>query len=445
MAKADIGVTETPTEAPPAGSSFSFLKGSENFFATKEGVSNDFEKTSELVREQLSEAMNSRNVAFLLGAGCSSLVSGTRQLGIATMPQLAKEFAETVGEDKDETFPTAAERTDLRDKLGLDIAAPEFAQNIERLMECLHCYQFAFGHSILEDHKPTVQLINRVSKKVERFVLMRCTGGAFASGDDTVCNLYQTFYRKLIFRDRALPRPWVFTLNYDLFNETAMDRLGLPYCNGFSGAIERRFNPALFRYALAEQLDITSRKWSAVDGFVYLCKLHGSVSWVEEEQGLFPIREKQKPDLPDRVMIYPTPAKHHATLASPYADLFREFHTRIVREQSVLFSIGYGFGDEHINNIIYQALTIPTFRLVIFAAPNSGGQIGKLRELHDPRVWIIGGEIQGGAKGHYFTTVVDKFMPEPPGDRIDTAVRRVVEELIAPDRESKPGESGDAV
>lgn len=88
-----------------------------------------------------------------------------------------------------------------------------------------------------------------------------------------------------------MPRPWLFTTNYDLFNETAMDRLGLPYANGFSGVVERRFNPATFRYALAEQLDLTNRKWSAVDGFVYLCKIHGSISWTEDDHGLFPIRE----------------------------------------------------------------------------------------------------------------------------------------------------------
>jgi len=27
---------------------------------------------------------------------------------------------------------------------------------------------------------------------------------------------------------------------------------------------ERKFNPAVFRYALAEQIDIASRKWTAV-------------------------------------------------------------------------------------------------------------------------------------------------------------------------------------
>lgn len=70
-----------------------------------------------------------------------------------------------------------------------------------------------------------------------------------------------------------------------------MDRSGIPYSNGFSGTVERRFNPATYRLALAEQLDITSRRWAAVDGFVHFCKLHGSVNWIEENAGLYPIRE----------------------------------------------------------------------------------------------------------------------------------------------------------
>jgi hypothetical protein len=40
-----------------------------------------------------------------------------------------------------------------------------------------------------------------------------------------------------------------------------------------------------------------------------------------------------------------------------FSDLFREFQARIVKEQSVLFTLGYSFGDEHVNNIIFQALT----------------------------------------------------------------------------------------
>jgi hypothetical protein len=98
----------------------------------------------------------------------------------------------------------------------------------------------------------------------------------------------------------------------------------------------------------------------------------------------------------------------------------------------VLFVIGYSFGDEHINNIIFQALTIPTFRLIALCSPDAGGVVERLRALNDPRIWLIGG---GGATqarpGHYFDVFVEHFMPEPPGNKIDTAISKVMTELSA--------------
>jgi hypothetical protein len=190
------------------------------------------------------------------------------------------------------------------------------------------------------------------------------------------------------------------------------------------------------RYALAEQLDVGNRKWTAVDAFVYLCKLHGSVSWATDEHGLFPIREIWPQAVPSKMLIYPTPAKQSASLASPYADLFREFQARVVREQSVLNTAGYAFGDEHVNNIVYQALTIPTFRLIIFASPDTEGEISRLRCLRDPRIWIIGGEgPQDGTRAHYFDTIVEHFLPQKPSERIDDAVRRVLHTMVRPPEE----------
>ncbi len=323
-------------------------------------------------------------------------------------------------------------------------APPEYARNLERLMELLFSLRFVLKRSSLADTNKTLEVVESVIRKIKAFLWSKCTNGAFASGDSTILDLYRSFYRKLVLRDRSLPRPWVFTTNYDLFNETAMDRLGLPYANGFSGVVERRFNPATFRYALAEQLDVTNRKWSAVDGFVYLCKMHGSISWTEDEHGLFPIREMTVTTEPGKVMIYPTPGKQNSSLGSPYADLFREFQSRVVREQSVLFTMGYAFADEHINNIIYQALTIPTFRLVIFVDPKLSGEIAKLRALNDPRIWIIGGDgPQTGRKAHYFNTIIDEFMPQRPSERIDEAVKKVLE-AMSPGKAPAPSDGEEA-
>lgn len=384
---------------------FSFMKGGEDVVAPKEDGVFDWEQAAAKVREQLGDAMGARNVAFLLGSGCSSYYHDDTQVGIPTMAPMAKAFLAEVVADEESTFITQAERDELKGTLGLDISAEEYQTNLERLLEVLFSLKFVLNRSSNDGMKSLDKTIENIIKKVTQYVLKCCTEGKFSVGDVSVETLYQAFYQKLIFRDRALPRPWIFTTNYDLFNETAMDRLGIPYCNGFSGAIERRFNPTIFRYSLAEQLDITSRKWTAVDNFVYLCKLHGSVNWIEEGHTLFPVREMQETprDAAARVLIYPTPAKQNASFGSPYVDLIREFHGRIVRDQSVLFTLGYGFGDEHINNIIFQALTIPNFRLIAFLPPSAPDVPKQLRELKDPRIWMIGGDGPvEGRKAHYF-------------------------------------------
>jgi hypothetical protein len=417
----------------------------------------DWNKGIESARKAISEAMNAKNIAFLLGAGCSSLMKDKKELGIATMAPLAKEFCGETIEARAAGFysdpPTAGavpapwrltkDELDYLDALGVDLAK-DYSRNLERLMEVLFAQRFVLRQSGNPDLHPYRAVLDGIIKKVQDFLWSRVTQGAFATeGDTTVRDLYERFYKKLVLRDRSLPRPWVFTTNYDHFSELAMDRLGIPYANGFSGVVERRFNPAIFRYALAEQLDVASRKWTAVDAFVYLCKLHGSVTWTEDDHGLFPIKEVWPPESSNQMLIYPTPAKQNSSLGSPYADLFREFQSRIVREQSVLITAGYAFGDEHLNNIIYQALTIPTFRLVIFAAPDTEGEIAKLRALRDPRIWIIGGNGPAdGTRAHYFDMIVEHFMPQRPSDRIDDAVRKVLSEL-APKRddETKDGEA----
>lgn len=416
----------------------------------------DWNKGIESARQAISEAMNAKNIAFLLGAGCSSLMKDKKELGIATMAPLAKEFcgetldARAAGFYGDPPVVGAAPapwrltkgELDYLDALGIDLAK-DYSRNLERLMEVLFAQRFVLRQSENPTLHPYRAVLDGIIKKVQDFLWTRVTQGAFATGGDTtVRDLYERFYKKLVLRDRSLPRPWVFTTNYDHFSELAMDRLGIPYANGFSGVVERRFNPAIFRYALAEQLDVASRKWTAVDAFVYLCKLHGSVTWTEDDHGLFPIKEVWPPESTNQMLIYPTPAKQNSSLGSPYADLFREFQSRIVREQSVLITAGYAFGDEHLNNIIYQALTIPTFRLVIFAAPDTGGEIAKLRALRDPRIWIIGGDGPAeGTRAHYFDMIVEHFMPQRPSDRIDDAVRKVLSDL-APKRDDEQKDDG---
>ena len=258
------------------------------------------------------------------------------------MAPLAKEFLGAAPGVDDTRFPSAVERETLTKRLGLDLKAEEFASNLERLMEVLYSFQFVLKRSTSNEMGKGKAAIESLIDKVTAFVTQKCSDAPFSKGDPTIVDLYQTFCPEV-----GLQGPDAASA-VDLHDElrppseTAMDRLGMPYCNGFSGTVERRFNPTTYRYALAEQLDLTSRKWAAVDSFIYLCKLHGSINWIEEGGSLFPIREVPAGAATkgSRVMIYPTPMKQNASFGSPYSDLFREFQGRIVRDQSVLFVVG---------------------------------------------------------------------------------------------------------
>jgi hypothetical protein len=423
-----------------------FLKGSRNEFEKLKDKSSWADK-ADIIQRQMAEAFGSKNLSFLMGSGCSSFWHEGNELGIPTMKFLAEEFqalmaAEPVA-DPAQVFVSAAQKAKLHNELGIDLSANNLKGNLEQMMAVLINAHLFCKTSDKETLNSVLPLLEDAITGIKKFVLDKCLNGRFANGDDSVVSLYRRFYLSLATRARGLAPPWVFTTNYDLFNERAMDRSGIAYSNGFSGTVERRFNPATYRLALAEQLDITSRRWAAVDGFVHFCKLHGSLNWFEEDTGLHPIRESHAPlDLAkDRVMIYPTPSKQTASFGSPYADMFREFQRQVVQDQSVLVILGFSFGDEHVNNIIFQGLSLPSFRLVAFLDPETNDITRELASLGDPRIWFIWGDGKDeGKKAHYFESVVNHLLPTGADQKIDQTIEKALQTLLAKQQDDEDGQ-----
>ena len=105
-----------------------------------------------------------------------------------------------------------------------------------------------------------------------------------------------------------------------------------------------------------------------------MTKLHGSLDWRYRSPRLWRSAlpfgaDKDHPGVPKKpresVIIYPNDAKDVETAAYPYADLFRDFSAALCRPNSVLVIYGYGFGDDHINRIIADMLTIPSTHLAV--------------------------------------------------------------------------------
>lgn len=404
-----------------------FYKGSNDLLQKKDTDPLDpdpLENNIKVVKKEFSKLLESRNLSFLMGSGCSLGPNG-----IPTMVQLADGFYDPKEELKAKMSEAlrelilSEENKSTLSEYQIDFTVEPFKKNLETFLGTLYSLRFYLNQV---QNKQELEKIDKVIDQTKHFILFQCLNKENEGKDKLIQDNYKNFYRKLSLRDSNLPKPNIFTTNYDLYSEKAMDELGITYTNGFSGFIERYFNPSIFNYALAEQMDISSFKWNVIDSYIYLFKIHGSVNWIEVEDSnkLFRIKELQDSayeflSKEKNLMIYPSPIKQNASLGTPYSDLFREFQKRIAQKQSVLVTMGYSFGDEHINNLIYQALTIPTFRLIIFSDLGfylddeytlTRINIDKLKNLNDPRIWIIGSDTEYISK--------PKVVPEANAEKI---------------------------
>lgn len=148
----------------------------------------------------------------------------------------------------------------------------------------------------------------------------------------------------------------IFSLNYDLLAETALQNIGEPMVNGFK---DGRWNPMLFQ---------------ATDE-IRLYKLHGSLDWVDDEMhGICSLRfdrhpkaedfEVQKPPL----LIFGTDSK--LTGKDPFLSLVHAFSDQL-RTAQVLVVIGYSFSDQYINDIIEQRMRDNVPLRLILASPRA--------------------------------------------------------------------------
>jgi len=431
-----------------------FYKGSSEVLKEKKDIT--FDDTINLVKKEFAKVLESRNLSFLIGSGCS-LGNG----GIPTMKELAQNFfapTEQVLNKMSAVLKKLVLTSDCKQivtELGIHIDNEPFNSNLETFLGTLYSLRYYY---LQINNDAELGKVEKVITQTKSYILYQCLNTDNKNNDGEISGNYKNFYRKLSLRDSNLPKPNIFSTNYDLYSERAMDELGITYTNGFSGFIERYFNPSIFNYALAEQMDISSFKWNVIDSFIYLFKIHGSVNWVEVEDSnkLFKIKELQESDFDtlrkqSNLMIYPSPIKQNASLGTPYSDLFREFQKRIAQKQSILVTMGYSFSDEHINNLIYQDLTIPTFRLVVFSELGYykgdkyslvKANIDRIAKLNDPRIWIIGSdeEFKDDDKWekvnpemglYYFNTIANVLLPDWSENQIEEKNDKIIEMMKA--------------
>ena len=372
-----------------------FYQGLSDYFA-ENNVKED--RYKEVVKAKIAEFFNMKNVCFLFGAGVSCPA-------IPNMAQLYSNIEKAIsGKNFEERFRKIANANDNK------------LEDILSVLYSGRAYYQGFG----DTHNKRVENCSELIRFIEKFIFESINIHFDQPIEKDVLETYESFYQKIAFRNKDLSRICVFTTNNDMYNETAMDNLNIHYVNGFSGGVKRHFNPAMFNYTYSKRMDVGIDKYEPVENMVYFYKIHGSVNWIDDEEddsNFFSIVEEHNTEWDDNknILIYPTPTKQNKSLGAPYVDLFREFQHRLLEPNTVLFVMGYGFNDEHVNDIIYRALaTNTTFNLVIIDQLDESKSICK---IDDKRIFRLWGVVEASEKGkadikmHYFDYTVREWLP----------------------------------
>lgn len=250
------------------------------------------------------------------------------------------------------------------------------------------------GLKILGKNDDAQALETDIQEKMHSFAesILSTENGIVAADEDRRENAFNqlvSFLMSFANRTGTRDRTSIFTTNYDRLIEVGSEIAGMHLLDRFVGSIMPIFRSSRMDLDLHYNPPGMRGEPRYVEGVVRFSKLHGSVDWIQTGDDIRRIglpfgAENITPylDVPGLnavtaydLMVYPNAAKDEETANYPYVDLFRDFAASICRPNSTLVTYGYSFGDDHINRVIRDMLTIPSTQLVIISYSDPLGRI----------------------------------------------------------------------
>ncbi|MBW2631898.1 MAG: SIR2 family protein [Deltaproteobacteria bacterium] len=184
----------------------------------------------------------------------------------------------------------------------------------------------------------------------------------------------------------------IFTVNYDLLLETALDHLRVPYFDGFVGTIR-----AGFHTGLVEGKAGSDREWIPAF-FIRLWKMHGSVNWLWQEEKQ--IVRLGHPIAEGTAAIFPSDTKYEESRRVPFVVLQDRFRRALHEPETFVLISGYSFSDDHLNDIIFDAaLHRPRSEFQVFCYSDIP-EVLAAKALATPNLQVVNGReaIIGGVR-----------------------------------------------
>ncbi len=351
--------------------------------------------------------------------------------------------------------------TSHSDKIGK--RAQESAKNVGRAQANLEdelriANELLRGLEILEDEQAE-SLRKEINEKLKSFAksilkseegIAQATETKRENAFHTLVNFLMSFASRTGTRDRLS----IFTTNYDRLIEAGAEIAGLHLIDRFVGNLSPVFRSSRLDLDMHYNPPGIRGEPRYLEGVARFTKLHGSIDWIQTEgstirrmglpfgaKTIDPFIEVHGASKDDahRLMIYPNSAKDAETAQYPYVELFRDFASGICRPNSTLVTYGYSFGDDHINRVIRDMMTIPSTHLVIISRDDGLGRILKhyFDDIARPSqiTLLLGPDIADLSK------LVSHFLPKSAIDKATSRMSELLRARLGTEQAERPAPS----
>jgi len=270
---------------------------------------------------------------------------------------------------------------------------------------------------------------------------------------EVALNTLVTFLMSFASRTGTRDRLNIFTTNYDRLIEAGAELAGLHLLDRFLGTLTPIFRSSRLDLDMHYNPPGIRGEPRYLEGVARFTKLHGSVDWLQLDADIRRIGMPfgaddfapylKAPGLDGatahKLMIYPNAAKDRETADYPYVELFRDFAAGVCRPNSTLVTYGYSFGDEHINRVIRDMLTIPSTHLVVISYSDPLGRIMQTYEQMGRPSQI---SLLIGPDLAELTTLTENYMPKAAIDKTTFRMGELLNQRWKTDQSSKPTGKG---
>lgn len=187
----------------------------------------------------------------------------------------------------------------------------------------------------------------------------------------SIADTYTNFFKEILaLMDKANSRITpksvnVFTTNYDLFIENAIDRLlqtnNFIFNDGTSGYFHKYLDGSNFNKTTSYRG--LNDNYTDELTVINLFKPHGSINWAKKDENIEVCNTIQQ----DFVKVPPTGVEAEETfMNNHFHEMLRIFQLELDKQQSILLVVGFSFQDKHIAKMVKRALKNNELLVMIF-------------------------------------------------------------------------------